>query len=146
MALKDIQTVASNGDLLTIGGGTRWQSYTPTLTNGTNITATGWWRRNGSNMELYITVTATGAGSGAGLRASIPSGQSIDTSITIVGQTVGAMRFLDSGVLNYTGVSQVGSATTLAFQRNAVAPDVQGSDFTINDAVIASASVPIVGW
>lgn len=146
MAIKDIVTVASNGDLLTIGGGTRWQSYTPTLTNGTNITATGWWRRNGSNMDLLVALTATGTGSGGNLKAAIPGGYTIDTSVTAVAMTVGSMRFLDSGVLNYTGTTAVADATGVIFQRNAAAPFIAGADLTINDGVYAQASVPITGW
>lgn len=128
---------------------TDWQSYTPALTNGTNITPTGWWRQNGSNMDIVVSLIATsGSGSGGGVLIGLPNSKTIDTAITSSanGATIGSMRFLDSSVLNHTGVAQVASSTTIGFQRTGVAASVSGTDFTINDAVYAIMTVPIVGW
>ena len=127
---------------------TDWQSYTPALTNGSNLTATGWWRQNGSNMDIVASIIAGGSGSGGGVLIGLPNSKTIDTAITSSANaaTIGSMRFLDSSVLNHTGVAQVASSTTIGFQRTGVAASVYGTDFTINDAVYAIMTVPIVGW
>jgi hypothetical protein len=121
-------------------------SYTPVLTNGTNVTPTGSWQKDGPCMTGNFTMTATGAGSGGTFQIALPPGYSIDTGITAVGATVGSARFFDSGVNHRLGVVSVLSSTTIGVYIDSASSTVQGSDFTSGDALIGDFRVPITGW
>jgi hypothetical protein len=62
-----------------------WQSYTSTVTNGTpgTSTATAYWRRVGSSMQIQYSLIQTSAGTaGSGTYFwSIPSGYTINTAV-----------------------------------------------------------------
>jgi len=122
-----------------------WQSYTPTVTNNTNITTTtAIYRRNGSSLDGYVILDATGAGSGGVIAISLPTGLS-NTNLPL-GAIFGPMRFFDSGVTNYTGVTVKNDATSIYAQRDGVPGAVSGSDFSVGDSLKLEFTLPIAEW
>jgi hypothetical protein len=128
------------------GAGQDGQAYTPTLTNGTNITPTGIWGRSLDSMLGNVTLTVTGSGSGGTLAISLPSGYSINTTLNPVNSTVGTFRFFDSGTNHRVGAVVIASSTTLNIYLDSGSGAMQGSDFAINDTVNLDFKVIITGW
>lgn len=99
-----------------------WQSYTSSITNGTpgTSTATAYWRRVGSSMEIQYSLIQTASGTaGSGTYFwSIPSGYTINTSVlpvsagTIAYNSVGTAQVYDGGGPVFsTGSMNVDSST-----------------------------------
>jgi hypothetical protein len=128
------------------GAGQDGQAYTPTLTNGTNITPTGSWGRSLDAMLGNVTLAVTGSGSGGTLAISLPSGYSINTTLNPVNSTVGTFRFFDSGTNHRVGAVVIASSTTLNIYLDSGSGAMQGSDFAINDTVNLDFKVIITGW
>ena len=64
-----------------------WQDFSPTLTNGTNVTTAGFrYRRVGNSVEFYSRFDVTGSGSGATFQFTLP----ISVSTSLTSQSLGA--------------------------------------------------------
>lgn len=64
-----------------------WQDFSPTLTNGTNVTTAGFrYRRVGNSVEFYSRFDVTGSGSGATFKFTLP----ISVSPSLTSQSLGA--------------------------------------------------------
>jgi hypothetical protein len=158
MALKDIQTVASNGDLLSIGGSTRWQSYIPTLkgsvSDPTVSSTSAFWRRNGSNIEVTSRFTLTAAGSG-NYSISIPTGLSINYSSGAIDGTDFVIGNGSGYFITNTGGTRIGLVAgalnsgsfvnrVLAYKYNS--GSLANGDFVTNGTIWISFVMPITGW
>jgi hypothetical protein len=59
-----------------------WVTFAPTISNGGTLSInTGYWRRNGSNMDIISYQKFTTAGAAGALRLSMPTGYTINTTI-----------------------------------------------------------------
>lgn len=135
---------------------TDWVSYTPTVTNTTNATATGFYRKVGDSIEVTATVTWSGSGTNTNNPSiSIPSGMTIDGSkistATISMVTVGTSGFLNSGNSTYPGLTTYASPTTIAIGTLGSGGNNDLSSVLISipksgDAAYANFKVPIQGW
>jgi hypothetical protein len=136
---------------------TDWQSYTPTISPisgyATSWSPQGFWRRVGQNMEGYIKWRKdTNAGTGAGnLTFSIPSGYTIDTTITEATDTVigFAKTYNFQLATSYDrlyGLSVGAGGTVIQFRKVGAATIVVGTDVGANAEFYAHFTVPIVGW
>lgn len=128
---------------------TDWVSYTPTLTNGTNVSVTKVsWRRVGDSVEILGYLSVGGAGSGTDLAVSLPSGIVMDTgkiNSSANNHVLGSGEWLDNGVGRFILMPVYASTTVFSFQKQQVG-GLLGSDLASGDAISFTISVPIQGW
>lgn len=81
-----------------------WTSYLPD-TNFGNVTSTGYWRRVGDSMEVYIKNAYNGTSAVSRFEWDIPSGYTIDLTKTFNGEgnPVGTLAAINAGVSTYSG-------------------------------------------
>jgi hypothetical protein len=121
------------------------QSYTPTLTNGTNSSITyAQWSRDKDAIIIMVGINWNGAGSGGQFEVSLPNGLLTKATNTAV---VGSGFFYRSGAGGFEPTSvRITSGSTLYFTRHALSSFIQGSDFANTYALFFTARVPIQGW
>jgi hypothetical protein len=98
--------------------GQGWTAYTPTITHTsggiTNQTTTGYWRCEGSTLRGFIRTTFSNASAAFdGLRYSLPSGFTIDTTAAPIDSSVGNALLLDTGNVSVPSTVSVISSTAL---------------------------------
>jgi hypothetical protein len=145
---------------------TDWTAFTPTGTWTTNTTYKGFWKRNGSMMDLCIEVDTSGAPNSSTLAVNLPSGYVMDTSKLMFFSAAGESEYnlgeawmQDGGGGNVDVAGRVGFETTTSiaiaalysdsgFSYVKVDPVSQAAPWTwaANDSVSIRASVPIQGW
>lgn len=128
---------------------TEWATYPATIAsaNANLSVTTSKFRRVGNAAEGIVSVTAVAGSTGGVVTVTIPpSGLSIDLNTAPVASTIGAMRFFDSGVNNYTGVTIVQTVNSFVAQRDGVPSGVLGTEMNANDAIHFQFLVPIAEW
>ena len=126
-----------------------WTSYTPSLTNGTNVSVTKVsWRQVGDSIQIMGYLSVTGAGSGADFAVSLPTGIVMDTGKfngSANNHVLGSGEWLDNGTGRFVLMPVYASTTIFSFQKQQVG-GLQGSDLASGDAISFSIMAPIVGW
>lgn len=131
---------------------TDWQSYTPTLSNSTNTTITqSLWRRVGDSMEILIRIGWSGLGAGGVFTVSTPSGYTIDTSkqnSNTVSSNFGyGFVFTSAGTTRNSLSISYNDSTSFRFYRTSGGSfTYAGTDFTTNDILAFTVTVPISQW
>lgn len=143
-----------NQDLIT-----QWTQFAPSYGNlgftGTSVNL-GYWRRNGTNLEVtqYFD-PSTGSGSASALTSTIPTAPNCTPDSSQFGggaaSTSGigeGFHYDDSGGTAGSAVVKVrySNSTTVAFNNSASASFTTSVMSTTNDAFTASYSIPCVGW
>jgi hypothetical protein len=142
-----------------------WVAFTPTGSWVTNVTYTGFWRRNGDRLECQIKVLCSGAPDNTGLILNLPSGMAIDTSKIFNSAkpiTVGTALISDNGIADYEGyilwASGIAAPTTTVMvlvstasgtytdASAAVLSTTVPMTWAVNDCISCEFSMPIVGW
>lgn len=126
-----------------------WKSYTPSLTNGTNVSVTKVsWRQVGDSIQIMGYLSVTGAGSGADFAVSLPTGIVMDTGKfngSANNHVLGSGEWLDNGTGRFVLMPVYASTTIFSFQKQQVG-GLQGSDLASGDAISFSIMAPVVGW
>ena len=140
--VKVVETKTATGPTIT-----DWASYTPTLSNSTNVsTNSAKYRRVGSDLEINGNIVWNGNGAGSTFTVSIPSGLVIDTS-KIVSEKIGMGYWRDSGTKERVLIAYNESTTTIGFVESEVLLNVwDGSQAANGDRVWYTITVPISGW
>jgi hypothetical protein len=136
---------------------TDWASDTITGSWTSNTTYSVKSRRVGDNKEFQVKISTSGAPTSASLTLNLPN--TIDTAklgdSTAYGQTIGTLEVFDSATTIYNGIILVASSTTVAlYVGNASGTYLGISNLTqaapitfgAGDTVVATFSVPILGW
>lgn len=131
-----------------------WRSYTPT-SSWTNTTFTGRYRRQGENMEVYVSgVVLAGGPPSTSLIVDIPAGYTIDTT-KLPNTTSGASTVLgnanarDAGTADYIGAVRYLDTNSVNIQGSGTADvwsDARPFGWVGNDSFSLHFTVPIVGW
>jgi len=139
---------------------TPWVAYTPTGSWVSNATYSGFWRRVGDSIDVFIKISVTGAVTAASLTVGLPSGVTIDTA-KLSNTVADSVPKLGSGYarqngsnefsleLRYSSTSVVAvlvenaSSTYLGYTvLNATSPVTWAN----NDALQMYFTVPVSGW
>lgn len=139
-----------------------WTAYTPTGGWTSNVTYSGYWRREGDSMEVQAIVNLSGLPDNTNLTVSLPSGYTIDTTKLPGGadsnlRILGRCNVLDSGTAAYNGIVGYTSTTTVqpfitlvggtyAQDNSAQISRNLPMTFASGDAVWVYFKVPITGW
>ena len=142
-----------------------WVAFTPTGSWTTNVTYTGFWRRNGDKLECKIKVFCSGAPDNTGLILNLPSGMIIDTSKIFNSAkpiTLGTALLSDNAVADYEGyvlwysslATPASTVTIRAGTSSGTYTDASAAELSatvpmtwaVNDCISCEFSMPIVGW
>jgi hypothetical protein len=98
--------------------GLGWTAYTPTITHNsggiTNHTTQGYWKCSGSTLQGFITTTFSNTSAAFdGLRYSLPSNFTINTTASPIGSVVGGAMLVDTGILEVPSTVGITSSTAL---------------------------------
>jgi len=128
---------------------TSWTSYTPTLSDATNVAIRqGFWRRIGDSMELRVGVAWNGAGAGTTFTVALPSGYTMDTSKlpTNAVLSLGNGQWYDFSDTRKIIAVRYNSTTTVAFDVSAGTAILDGTGFADGDDLTFQILIPITGW
>ena len=130
------------------GPNTDWVTYPPSFSNGGTQTSNTWfWKRDGSDLIIQAQTVWSGAGAASTLRASIPSGLSIDSIICPVGTTPGTGASIGSGNYSDAGVysplnAYAYDASNIGFTTEAFEV-ITGAELASGDVLSFNARIPI---
>ena len=133
------------------GINTKVNIYTPSMSDGTNATAYGAWKRSGDCIEIEGQCVWTGAGAGTTFLVGIPSGLTISSARlsngTVEAAFVGAANWNDNGTKRRTLHPEVsGGLISVLFREAETTNTWDGSQAASGDVVKFSVRVPISGW
>lgn len=117
---------------------TKWTSYTPTGSFSTNSTYTGYWRRNGDNIESVVSIAFAGAPNSVSATLNMPLSYTIDTSKipgTSTEVSYGTVKATDVGTRGYVGGSVVPASTTVLSLYFLTADSTYGYQTTVQQNV-----------
>lgn len=136
-----------------------WVSWTPTGSWSTNTTYTGYWRRNGGDVEVQFKVATSGAPTSANLTVNLPSGLVMDTSkiVETAENSLGWLRGRDEGTGSWSGWLKYNNTTSVtcnyitvssANDNIALGVVTQAAPMTFanTDYLVGYFKAPIVGW
>jgi hypothetical protein len=137
-----------------------WVAFTPTGSWTTNVTYTGFWRRNGDVVECRIKLIFSGVPDSSALLLNLPAGLVIDTGKLATLTPVGGFFINDVAATAYSGTvlwstgAGTSSVVLYIFESDGnyvesvtqVAQNVPIGTIANNDSLTANFSVPIVGW
>jgi hypothetical protein len=130
---------------------TDWKAFTPSWTNFSTSSNTGYWRRVGDSMQLFISATSSGAATGA-IGVSLPSGYSIDSSKIAPSndykENFGGANAINAssfqiGYAYYAGTALLNFSSHAGASRWGVTVPFT---WVSGDAICANFTVPITGW
>lgn len=132
-----------------------WVAYTPTVTNTTNATATGLYRRNGDSLDVRVKITWSGSGgTTAAPVVTLPSGVVIDTTKIDLNTSItplGFGRYRNFGSTDYPGYTVHNTISSIAYAQLGAGINNDLSQVLLvtpksGDNINLTASFPVVGW
>lgn len=144
--IKFVETKKQTGPVVS-----DWVSYTPTLSDATNINPgypKAFWRRVGDSIHVKGTIYWNGNGAGSTFAVSLPTGFVADTS-KLEGSSdspCGYGTWFNNGT-DYADLQVTrGSFTTVVFIESDTLNSWDGSQAANGDYINFNAQVPIAGW